>query len=146
MEENRDLQREIPVDGAVTGDVGGRQSGAKKVTEGAESVARESMREARRLSEKARDAARRGANRTFDQLGRKLHDMESGLQEMAARSDSNQYTRKAADTLHRVTERLDRTSADEIIDNARRRVASRPGLVFGALLLLGFAAGRLLKE
>ena len=132
MDENREL--------------GGKQSGAGKVAAGAESVARESVREARRLSEKARGAARREANRAFDQLGRKLHDMESGLDDMASRSDGNQFVRAAADTLHRVTERIDATTADEIIDNARRRVASRPGVTFAALLLLGFAVGRLLKE
>jgi hypothetical protein len=137
MDDRRNIETEIPGAGTI--------DPARELPERA-GFAERARDEAHRLSGKAKDAARRQTSRAYDNLGRRLHDMEQSLDELASRPDGSPVARRAADALHRVTQKLDSTSPDEIIEGARRQVARRPALAFAGFFALGFLAARLLKE
>jgi hypothetical protein len=117
-----------------------------RLGQGASEVVHKGLDEGKRVAEQARERIRREANDAFQTVGRKLHDVEDGLDELANRPDGNPVARRAADMLHRVTDRLDSTSADDLIAGAKRELGRRPGLTIAACFALGFLAGRMLKE
>ncbi len=133
---------------------GGARSG--EVTQQAKQQGQQLTRQAR---QQAGELATRGGEQVKSQLSNQKHEasqrltpIQAALRETAqqlrkqGQSPVAQYADKTSDQVERFSGYLRETEVDEMMDEARGLVRSRPGLFLGGALALGFLGARFLKS
>jgi hypothetical protein len=127
-----------------TGSVGGF-SGQSSQSEGIAEVSKEQVK---RLGGITRDRVYQQADGRKKEIIKSLHGLADTLQGAGKGGNlgpAQGLVDGAVQVIHRVSDRLERGSTEELVRDAQARIRQRPGVFIAGCVALGFFAGRLLK-
>lgn len=102
----------------------------------------------KRLSGATRERVYHRADDRKEEFIKGLHDLAGTLEDAGREGNLGPAKRLvdgAVQLIHRVSDRLERGSTEELVRDAQARIRQRPGLFIAGCVALGFFAGRLLK-
>ena len=128
-----------------TGGVAGGISGTDSRGEG---IAEAGKEQVKRLGGVTRERVYQQVDGKKGELVQSLHGLADSLQGVG--KDGNLGIAKplvdsAIHAIHRVSDRLERGSTEELIRDAQTRIRQRPGIFIAGCVAIGFFAGRILK-
>lgn len=98
------------------------------------------------LKEKATQLTHTARQRAMSTVDGQKAQLSSLLDRMAQSAEGDRFGQYAADYARRGAEYLRRHSAEELFDNVRSGIRSRPGLLLGACFVAGLAVARVMKR
>jgi ElaB/YqjD/DUF883 family membrane-anchored ribosome-binding protein len=82
------------------------------------------------------------------EVSQRLHGLADALQGTGKEGNlgpAQSLVDNAAQLIHRVSDRLERDSTEELVRNAQAQIRKRPGAFIAGCVAIGFLAGRFLK-
>lgn len=127
--------------GGVTGDISGRDSQG-------EGIAQAGKEQVKRLSGVTRERVYQQVDSKKEEWVKSLHGLADSLR--GSNKDGNVGAVQplidgAVQVIHRVSDRLERGSTEELLRDAQTQIRQRPGVFIAGCIAVGFLAGRILK-
>lgn len=117
---------------------------AKLIPESVKTEAGDAFGKASERARSAADAGKTRATGALDELVAMVEDLAKTLDEKAG-TQYGDYARKAASAVGGVADTLKTKDVDDLVDDARDFVRTRPAVAIGAAAAVGFALTRLIK-
>lgn len=102
--------------------------------------------DAEKLKEKATQLTRTARQRAMSTVDGQKDQIGSLLDRMAQSAEGDRFGQYAAEYARRGADYLRRHSAEELFDDLRAGIRSRPGLLLGACFVAGLAVARVMKR
>jgi hypothetical protein len=134
----------IQSSGYVTGSIG-NSSGQGDQSAG---IAQAGKEQAKRLGGITKDRVYHQVDGKKEQLVKGLHGIVDTLEGMGKDGNlgpAQSLVDNAVQVIHRVSDRLEKGSTEELVREAQTQIRQRPGVFIAGCVALGFLAGRLLK-